>query len=523
MNFEIPNQRNINLEEVEKNIQTENSSEFRYTKNKLSSLEDNESDSLGDVLRSRLVFMPAKQDIETVNVVTDSEEDSFSKEELEESRMENKFNIESHAQLLYDKVIAILNYPGINIILSKFNSEDYYQLLSNLSSQVNHPSKGELASFLLFVSNNKKDEFKNNEQHSTSQIKELSTDFIEEIDKLVRENFNALEVLGIKELSFDLGSERGIELTSYINRQFGSGPIQNFVRFIIKQSLEDVKKEIGKKKKNEEEAKPGEVLNLSNEASPQEWLDSEREKHFEDLMDIFEKIQEERGDTGIREWFRNVFNPALKYEGMKEIDLDDIKSLNIAFINSESASQIAKQTITRPVLLFSDIGEYQNFIKNFTSTASRGCNFPGSLFQENGPLCKTGLLISTNSKEYISHEIKHSIDPNLEKREGIDRVLEELFAHYHSSVVEVDLETFSHLKNPTDGPWNSLLKTLTDELYINNYIEDYGEESIKNNIVEQINDLIFKIRNFSNNNGHIETQRVIAESKTIKELLSVIK
>lgn len=252
---------------------------------------------------------------------------------------------------------------------------------------------------------------------------------------------------------------------------------------------------------------------------PQEWLDMERENSYDQVGLMFADIQEGQTAYGIQNWLRKLVNPYIVEANLPEIESSEIESLQYVNFFSETASKVAGKEIMRPILMFSDISEYQNFsikLRGKSSAASRGMNIPGSLFSS-GPLHKTGLIISTDNKEYNNHEVFHSIDPNLEERLGYDRILTEMFANYQQIIVEANLKYYRHLPKPEDGPWGTLSREI-DETYLDKFLEDTDEKLSNEEFKQLMKDIVAVIRSIYEKNGHIETQRTIAKSKTIEEL-----
>ena len=260
---------------------------------------------------------------------------------------------------------------------------------------------------------------------------------------------------------------------------------------------------------------------------PQPWLDMNREESYDKVNMMFADIQDGLTDYGIQNWLRELANQHIGEDAINKIKSEEVESLKYLNFTSESASQVAGKEIKRPVLLFSNIGEYQNFsikLRGESSAASRGMNIPGSVFSQ-GDLQKTGLIIATDNKEFINHEIFHSIDPNSEKRQGYDRILNEMFAYYQQIIVEANSKHYSHLANPEDGPWGTLSRTI-DESYINNYLEDFKDINArlsKEELDKLMKEIVSAIRLVYEKKGHLEAQRTIAKSNTIEELFNKAK
>ena len=252
---------------------------------------------------------------------------------------------------------------------------------------------------------------------------------------------------------------------------------------------------------------------------PQEWLDMKRENSYDQVNRMLADIQEGQTTYGIQNWLRRLVNPAMVEANLQEIESSEIESLQYVNFTSEAASKVAGKEINRPILMFSDISEYQNFsikLRGEPGVASRGMNIPRSLFPS-GQLHETGLIISTDNKEFINHEIFHSIDPNSEERRGYDRILTEMFAYYQQIIVEADLKHYGHLSKPEDGPWGTLSREI-DETYLDKYLEDTNEKLSDEELKQLMKDIVAAIRSICEKEGHIKAQRAIVKSKTIEEL-----
>ena len=121
------------------------------------------------------------------------------------------------------------------------------------------------------------------------------------------------------------------------------------------------------------------------------------------------------------------------------------------------------------------------------------------------------------NKDFIIHEIYHSIDPSIKERKGYDRILEEMFAYYQQTIVQADLKQYSHLADPKEGPWGTLSRVI-DETYLERYLSESDKKLSKEEFSKLMKDIVSTIRSIAESKGHIEAQRAIAKSKTIEEL-----
>ncbi len=291
--------------------------------------------------------------------------------------------------------------------------------------------------------------------------------------------------------------------------------------------------------KNEKTKESGEVwLNKEKENAFEEVLnilrdierlaEEEAEKELRDKgiidSDVIEKTKEDARKEAIHKSFLYIFNPRFEASGAGPLSLSDIKSLEYAEINSISASQVAGKDITRPLFIFFNTSEFQKFsvkLQGKHGMSSRGLVVPPSGFSQESSLGKTGLIIATAGKEFISHEIRHTIDPNLDKRSGRDKILEELFGYYQEEIIDAKLSQYSHLAKPQDGPWRWLSRTISQDMYYEN-IKDEDNISLEEykDLAKQASDAA---RLVSEKYGHIETQKAILKSNTLKEFIELAK
>jgi hypothetical protein len=248
-------------------------------------------------------------------------------------------------------------------------------------------------------------------------------------------------------------------------------------------------------------------------------IDEQKEQAFGQVIETFSKIQKDGGDGAIQETFAQMFSPALESAGRGELKPEDLKSLSFLEIHSKSASEVLGREIVRPAFIFRNIPELQNFsakLQGEKGMSSRGFVIPGSIYPENHPFHKTGLLVATASNDFLSHEVRHTVDCNLENRTGADELLAELFAYYQKTIVETDLKGYRHLKKPEDGPWAKLGREAT--------VDYEGRESEIRLSRKEYEELGQKAagaaRRIAEEHGHIEAQRAIIRSKTIEELVN---
>ncbi len=247
---------------------------------------------------------------------------------------------------------------------------------------------------------------------------------------------------------------------------------------------------------------------------PQEWLDQEREAAFLKVREFFRAF-EKTGASAMREWFAAFFSVAAAENG-GGITATDLQSLVLAEVKSESASQVAGRDIVRPIFLFEDRSEFARFAQKVgLSGDTSGMHIPGTAFPPKSLFYKTGLVISPGEEATIDHEIRHSIDPNGGQRQGLDGAMNEAFAYY------TDLISKNLGKKQEDGMWWVFEATLTAPSYAKHYFNELPSEEWTANWKEQINKMVTAIRMLTQKKGMVETQRLLAKTKTIKELVAI--
>lgn len=239
---------------------------------------------------------------------------------------------------------------------------------------------------------------------------------------------------------------------------------------------------------------------------PQPWLDLEREAAYTRSGEIFKQM----GDEGLREWFVGFFNKPIVEAGGQPLTIDDVESLVYQEVQSVSASEIAGQEVSRPVLVFWKGNEFGKFYSRYRPTAQA----PGAAVLSGftgGVLEKTGLILSRPHDHELAHEIRHTIDPNMQKRQGYDRILEEVFAYYYQTVGG---------EFNSDASWQSLEKLIGGESYRTTYDEESPSPVSREEYLELCRKVVVAAREMQARVGNIETQRSLAKSETIQDFLN---
>jgi hypothetical protein len=438
------------------------------------------------------------------------------------------FDPEAHAEQLREKVKTLLDRPEIDGFFSQLHPDDLKDLVGVLSRESMNPHLGRLADLLRSSIKSKEKFAQGGERHTKEQMRQLFVQFKTDFDKVLDQVFTRTEILGMTEFDINAAMKRSNELIRAQHRKLGPGPIQNFIDSLAYRALAEVRREIEKQKKAQQttEMPSPQVEVTEKREEAQEWLDQKREAAYVELKKNFTDLEQSGGTEAVQKWFTDFFNPALIEAGIEPLKPEDVQSLRYLEVISESATRIAGKEIARPVLIFTNIGEYQRFstrLQGKQGMASRGMNLPRDMFAEGDLLRETGLLIATGNKAFIGHEIRHSIDPNLELRKGYDSILDEAFAYYQQDIVEACLKGYAHLTKPEDGPWRTLAGSIGGEIYGETYAKNAEKKLTSEELKKLTQDVVTAIRSISEKRGHLETQRLLVQTKSIDELLKAAR
>lgn len=178
------------------------------------------------------------------------------------------------------------------------------------------------------------------------------------------------------------------------------------------------------------------------EHKAEDWIDQERETAFARLKDFFHTtLTGPEGIDGIHQWFIDCFNPAIEHEKRESLRREDVSSLRIVEASSASANAVAGTVLQRPILVFTDINQLRHFYQTLSGVRSEtvgGFVIAPENFGE-GDLSKTGLILSSNMDRTVSHELRHTVDPFVHKRE--DDILDEAFAYFSDHFPTTDTLT----------------------------------------------------------------------------------
>lgn len=270
---------------------------------------------------------------------------------------------------------------------------------------------------------------------------------------------------------------------------------------------------------------------------PQTWLNQRQEAGYEQANDVLSALEQSAGQEGVRSVFIGLVNATLKREGKPEIALDLLSSMEFTVASSESASKIAGKEIKRPALVFTDREQYERFygvisghpheVEGRIKCSSAAVSIDMSVPMPDGTQEQVRLIISSLNRDHIGHEVRHSIDPNLMERQGYDRILEELFAYYYDHILdEKEIERYRGRENMDNVLWDGLLASVWNapDSYYKTYTENEDRSPKEKLTFEQyaalVKKAVGKIRSLSEQKGHLETQRLLAQMQTLDQLFS---
>ncbi|MFA7244756.1 MAG: hypothetical protein WC070_01080 [Candidatus Magasanikbacteria bacterium] len=269
-----------------------------------------------------------------------------------------------------------------------------------------------------------------------------------------------------------------------------------------------------------------EKLGLKN---PEILIDEEREAAYKKLWTTLSKIEIEQGSHKTKELLINLVNSGLSDTGRGSLNIELLDELDLKIAKSESASTIAGREINRPVFIFRTNEAFKNFYIALTGSTdfdvhgeitTRGFVTDLDIEVESGKKARIKLIVAAPGNKYIGHEIRHTIDPHLGRREGYDGILEEVFAYYWETIVE------GRYKEGSDKLWDDMRASIWSGKGEDDYYAHYSEKAAKKMTFDEYGQLTGRIvetvKKIQRKYGdHIKTQRAIAQSKTLDELFAL--
>ncbi len=223
----------------------------------------------------------------------------------------------------------------------------------------------------------------------------------------------------------------------------------------------------------------------------------------------------EKGDSAGK-YLHKVFEFGMRNHAWKKkmeelLTDEDFQAIQCMEITSASASEVANQPIRRAVFVIADPAVYAKMEQVFGTEPgdTHGVHIPGGAFGQLPGWRETGVTLVKDRPATMTHEIRHSIDPNfsqLEQRKGYDRLLEEMFAEYQTKIVEGD-------------DWQKYERFFVP--YYEQYSADAEEWMSSTEWAQLISAAVNALKRLRAEHGDIETQRKMVQCKTIAEFLAL--
>lgn len=232
------------------------------------------------------------------------------------------------------------------------------------------------------------------------------------------------------------------------------------------------------------------------------FLDEDRESAYDNLTELLRSYS----DNNYLELKKYLVSLSKLYNPQSKLIPLDLDGVELIMANCDNASLVAGEEIERPIILFRDLSSFKK-LAHAMNQAANGMTV--SLTE--GKYKGSALVICPPFKNFINHEIMHSIDPNLDKREGVNRIITEVLAFYNQCI----LEGFNgwNIIEKEEERWKQISFELKSYYY--EYQEILSEEEYKA-IVSKI---VARLKELRAGSGDIETQRIIAKSLTIDDLI----
>ncbi len=255
----------------------------------------------------------------------------------------------------------------------------------------------------------------------------------------------------------------------------------------------------------------------AGEEHPQEWLNMRRERAYAAVTDEIRTNMERGRSAG--DLLASVVRNGTHYthlgtvERFKSLSPQELDTIRCYDVHSVYASQVAGTKITRPMFVIEDAATYRKLESTYglTEGTSDGVALPDIVFNDLPNWRDISVVLSRNNDRAIRHEIQHSIDPNLSKRKGYDRIVGELFAY-----VAGDRD-----KNVIN--WAGVERGVLSSSYHGKYSgqvpeqQQYSYDEWKTKVAEAL----AKVKEMVDGMGELRAMRRLATVKTLDELLSL--
>ena len=254
----------------------------------------------------------------------------------------------------------------------------------------------------------------------------------------------------------------------------------------------------------------------NQENQPEAWLDMEREQTYKQLINDI-TTSHEKGKTGGEYLAELVKKHILDYGTKVRFDNwlkpKDHDRVHFYILTSTSLNEVAGTRIERPLFIVDDEKLYQNIRAMFGSSnqdKTHGAVLPPGFFDNNTKWSEVGLIIVKNRETTAIHEVRHTVDPNVNKRTGYNRVISEIFAYYKEHVLDKE-----------EPEWDEVISRVGHKLYHKNYSSNLDDDSklTHEEFNNKIRKVIMAISKMKEKYGDLETQRKLAQSTSLEQLL----
>lgn len=192
-------------------------------------------------------------------------------------------------------------------------------------------------------------------------------------------------------------------------------------------------------------------------------------------------------------------------EENRKIDVKDMSSVLLSVVNSLGTGNVAGQKIERPVITFLNLEQYNNFMDKVVGGTTGSALYLQFNGNEENIFVRTGFIFASRLNEVdFAHEIRHTIDPYIKSRVGIDQILTEAFAFFQANYQNKD----------------SYIKLLS------HYYDDFGKRDSGDSMPEEefktlVQKVIDKILALSNSSDPLTAQRLLVQCRSLDDLFAL--
>ncbi len=225
-----------------------------------------------------------------------------------------------------------------------------------------------------------------------------------------------------------------------------------------------------------------ELVKLEEHLTQKLHVDPFVEKRYELMQRKFvERI--EKGEMGV--WLVGMLNKMGPREPLVSQDISGKFDLVTDYEEIDEFRRRYKVDFVRPIFT-SDLADFQNVSRKLTGdSSSRGMNIKGGSLAADPTIRQNSLIISSSSsqnREFLIHELKHSIDPNFNLRHGKDKVLEEFSAFWTDITHPREVISVNNITGEQTGriiessPEKIAVKLKVDPTYFQQYREVFSSK-----------------------------------------------